>query len=160
MTSILDYPNKKEEASVFRWEGEETADIVANGKKGEKKETTEGKETRVAPVSRKVNYSKDLGRERERERERTTEIENNHAGGNNNPVHGVRVDESRGRATGGQSRFRRGNTRYLNRVPQLPGHHDAESICNKQRRFRWGDGGEGPPGRATRRNIGRRNVVV
>lgn len=32
--------------------------------------------------------------QRERERERTTEIENNHAGGNNNPVHGVRVDES------------------------------------------------------------------
>lgn len=92
MTSILDYPNKREEALVFRWEGEEAADIVANGKKGEKKETTEGKETRVAPVSRKVNYSKDLGRERERER--TTKIENNHAGGNNNPVHGVRVDES------------------------------------------------------------------
>lgn len=94
MTSILDYPNKKEEASVFRWEGEEAADIVANGKEGEKKETTEGKETRVAPVSRKVNYSKDLGRGREREKERTTEIENNHAGGNNNPVHGMRVDES------------------------------------------------------------------
>ncbi|OAD62423.1 hypothetical protein WN48_07294 [Eufriesea mexicana] len=26
------------------------------------------------------------------------------------------------------------------RVPQPPGHHDAESICNKQRRFRWGGG--------------------
>lgn len=70
MTSILDYPNKKEEALLFRWEGEEAADIVANGKKGEKKETTEGKETRVAPVSRKVNYSEDLGRERERKRQR------------------------------------------------------------------------------------------
>lgn len=57
-------------------------DIAAADGKG-----AEGKEApRRVCISRKVNYSKDLGRETERERERERGKGNNHAGGNNNPV--------------------------------------------------------------------------